>query len=169
MTLIHLLTDEIEREAPNTLKLLQLVPENHFEWRPHEKSMTLKQLATHIAALASRPGLIASTSVYDFANPSNKKLAIHTTADLVKEFQDGTQYSLKAIKALSEETLNQSWSLRRGDLLILEQPKIVAIRSNGLSHLYHHRAQLGVFLRLLNIPIPGMYGASADDKAAIKA
>ncbi|MCA0334078.1 MAG: DinB family protein [Bacteroidetes bacterium] len=165
MALAKALLSEIEHESKSTRKLLELVPVEHFDWRPHEKSMTLKGLAIHIAQLASYPGIILSSPYLDFAENTIKKPEIDTTEDLLKVFQQGNDATLNAIRSADETVFNQNWILRKGEHLILDAPRSVAIRQMGLNHLYHHRAQLGVYLRLLNIPIPGMYGPSSDEMA----
>ncbi|MCZ7609937.1 MAG: DinB family protein [Ignavibacterium sp.] len=164
MLLTKLLIEEIEQEAINTKKMLERVPAEKFDWRPHEKSMTLKQLAVHIANLSKRPAQIITTKYLDLADSSIKKPEINNTKDLLKEFEEGTSQSIDALKSVSDDNLNVNWIMRRGEHIIINMPKAAAIRNMGLSHLYHHRAQLGVYLRLLDIPVPGMYGQSADDK-----
>ncbi|MFZ2864476.1 MAG: DinB family protein [Ignavibacteriaceae bacterium] len=168
MLLTKLLIEEIEQEAINTKKMLERVPAEKFDWRPHEKSMTLKQLAVHIANLSKRPAQVITTKYLDLADSSIKKPEINNTTDLIKEFEEGTSQSIDALKSVSDDDLNVNWIMRRGEHIIINMPKAAAIRNMGLSHLYHHRAQLGVYLRLLDIPVPGMYGQSADDKLQAK-
>jgi len=163
MNLSELLIAEIERESPNTRAIFDRIPEDQLDWKPHEKSMTLGQLAAHIAQLAGFPALIMKTDYLDFAEGGATMPVIKTTQDLVdlldKEYQD----SLKALRTSSEEDLGASWIMRHGDYVIFDNTKEFAIRHIGLNHLNHHRGQLSVYLRLLDIPIPGMYGPSADD------
>jgi len=168
MLLTKLLIEEIEQEAINTKKMLERVPAEKFDWRPHQKSMTLKQLAVHIANLSKRPAQVITTKYLDLADSSIKKPEINNTTDLIKEFEEGTSQSIDALKSVSDDDLNVNWIMRRGEHIIINMPKAAAIRNMGLSHLYHHRAQLGVYLRLLDIPVPGMYGQSADDKLQTK-
>ncbi|MBW7843343.1 MAG: DinB family protein [Ignavibacterium sp.] len=168
MLLTKLLIEEIEQEAINTKKMLERVPAEKFDWRPHQKSMTLKQLAVHIANLSKRPAQVITTQYLDLADSSIKKPEINNPTDLIKEFEEGTSQSIDALKSVSDDDLNVNWIMRRGEHIIINMPKAAAIRNMGLSHLYHHRAQLGVYLRLLDIPVPGMYGQSADDKLQTK-
>lgn len=168
MLLTKLLIEEIEQEAINTKKMLERVPAEKFDWRPHQKSMTLKQLAVHIANLSKRPAQVITTQYLDLADSSIKKPEINNTTDLIKEFEEGTSQSIDALKSVSDDDLNVNWIMRRGEHIIINMPKAAVIRNMGLSHLYHHRAQLGVYLRLLDIPVPGMYGQSADDKLQTK-
>ncbi|HQF43884.1 MAG TPA: DinB family protein [Ignavibacteriaceae bacterium] len=168
MTLTKALISEIEHEAVNTKKMLERVPADKFDWQPHPKSMTLKQLATHIANLSRRTSQIVTTKNLDLADSSIKKPEINNTQDLLKELEEGTKQSIDALKSVTDKDLNENWIMRRGDHIIINMTKAAAIRNMGLSHLYHHRAQLGVYLRLLDIPVPGMYGQSADDKLQAK-
>ncbi|MCO6459793.1 MAG: hypothetical protein J5I59_00180 [Saprospiraceae bacterium] len=163
MGLSQALSGEIGHESKSTLKLLERVPDEHFDWRPHEKSMTLKALATHIAQLGGYPAIILNTDVLDFANSPIKKPEINGTVDLVRLFQNNNEDTLAALAKAGEDDFKQLWTLRVGEHIVLEAPRAIAIRQVGLNHLYHHRAQLGVYLRILNIPIPGMYGPSADE------
>lgn len=165
MALVQELIKEIEEETASTKKMLERVPEEKFSWHPHEKAMLLKSLAMHIAGLAAMPGMIAATDQIDLADGAFKTPAVTTRAEIVAHFEEGTRNSLEALKKLQDEDLKKEWEFKFGDRVILKAAKGVAIRKMGLSHLYHHRAQLGVYLRLLNIAVPGMYGPSADDKA----
>ncbi|MDT3695660.1 MAG: DinB family protein [Ignavibacterium sp.] len=168
MFLTKILIEEIQQEAVNTKKMLGRVPAEKFEWRPHEKSMTLKQLAVHTANLSRRPAQIITTKYLDMADSSIKKPEVNSTQDLLKEFEEGTSQSIDALTSVSDDDLNVNWIMRRGEHIIIDTSKAAAIRNMGLSHLYHHRAQLSVYLRLLDVPVPGMYGQSADDKLLVK-
>ncbi|MCZ2223164.1 MAG: DinB family protein [Chitinophagales bacterium] len=164
MSLTKALITEIQHESVSTKKMLERVPAEKFDWRPHAKSMTLKQLATHIANLSGWVSLIIKTDYLDFLEGTLKRPEINTTEDLVKENQSGTEQTIEALQsAKDEDLLNQNWTLRKGEHVIMEMTKAAFIRSMALNHLYHHRAQLSVYLRLLDIPIPGMYGPSADE------
>lgn len=168
MTLTKALISEIEHEAANTKKMLERVPADKFDWQPHPKSMTLKQLATHIANLSRRTSQIITTKNLDLADSSIKRPEINNTQDLLKELEEGTKQSIDALKSVTDEDLNENWIMRRGDHIIINMTKAAAIRNMGLNHLYHHRAQLGVYLRLLDVPVPGMYGPSSDDRLQAK-
>ncbi|MBW7868739.1 MAG: DinB family protein [Brumimicrobium sp.] len=155
---------EIQREGLSTQKLLKAVPSDQFNWRPHEKSMNLLQLAQHIAQISHYPQIIATSEFLDFANDTRKIPNINTVEDLVAFSKEGTEKSVVALSNLSETDLEKKWVMKRGDIIIIENTKDFVIRHVGLNHLYHHRGQLGVYLRLLNVPVPGMYGRSADEK-----
>jgi len=163
MSLIHSLIAEIELESSNTEKMLARVPAAEFDWRPHEKSMSLKHLATHVAHLAQWPGFILKTQFLDFADNNLERPVVNTTEDLLILLQNGTNESVEALKTASEQDLEDNWILRNGEHIIIDMPKAAVIRRMALNHIYHHRAQLGVYLRLLDVPVPGMYGPSADD------
>lgn len=165
MSLTKSLIAEIKHESAGTKRMIQAVPAESFEWRPHAKSMKLKTLATHIVGLADWPELIAKMDELDLAGDTLKNIDVKTNDDLVAELEQRTQKSIEALQSFNDEDLNEIWTLKAGDRLILQLPKAVAIRSMALNHLYHHRAQLSVYLRLLDIPIAGLYGPSADEKA----
>ena len=165
MSLTQALITEIEQESIGTQKMLECVPEDKMDWRPHPKSMTLKQLSSHIANLSGMAALAINTSYFDFAEMKSPAPQFDHVKDLVAEFQKGTHQTLDALKSIQDEDLKKNWVLRAGPHVIVDTNKAAAIRKMALSHLYHHRAQLSVYLRLLDIPIPGMYGPSADDRA----
>ncbi len=164
MTLIDKLITEIEEEASNTKRMLECVPADKFDWQPHEKSMTLKQLATHVAHLSSWPELVLQTKELDFANNDLETPQIEHTTDLVTLLQKGAKASVSALQNAAKKDLEEAWVLRNGDVVLLNNTKYEVIRSMSVNHLIHHRGQLSVYLRLLDIPIPGMYGPSADDR-----
>lgn len=165
MALINNLITEIEHESSNTQKMLARVPADKFDWRPHEKSMTLKHLATHVARLAEWPGFIIKTQFLDFADNNLERPVVQSTEDLLSLLQNGTNESIEALKNATEEDLEDNWILRNGEHIIIDMPRAAVIRNMAMNHIYHHRAQLGVYLRLLDVPVPGMYGPSADDLA----
>ena len=153
---------EVNKEAITTRKMLSAVPNDKYDWKPHPKSMSLKQLATHIAELPSWISLGLTTDGLDFAvNPYNP-VDIANTTDLLAYFEKNYAQGRADLEATNEEILQQPWVLRNGDQILLNQNKYDTVRV-AISQTIHHRAQLGVFLRLLNIPIPGSYGPSADE------
>lgn len=165
MSISEILLPEIKQEAESTKKVLQAIPTDKFDYTPHEKSMKLKDLALHIADLSGWISTIISTDYLDFAEGGVTRPEIKTTDDIVKYFEENTQKSLESLKTASDQDLAKNWVLRNGDYVILDLPKSAVIRSMAMNHVYHHRAQIGMYLRLLNVPIPGMYGPSADDRA----
>ena len=162
----HALIAELKQETANTRKILESVPEDKFGWKPHEKSMTLGRLATHIAELPGWIELILTTDGLDFATRNNKP---HTAADrqeLLAILEDKLAKATEALENATPEDMLATWTMRRGDHIHFTLPKSAVIRNFSYSHLFHHRGQLTVFLRLLDVPVFGIYGPSADDIAA---
>ena len=162
MDIIRLLLKEMDEESAKTLKMLQRVPDDNWEWKPHEKSMNLKTLSVHIAELPSWISMGLSTTELDFAATPYKPTEIKTTTDLLELFERSLYQGRTALEHATEEDLLPEWTLRNGDQVYSVMTKYELIR-HSFSQTVHHRAQLGVYLRLLDIPIPGTYGPSADE------
>jgi uncharacterized damage-inducible protein DinB len=154
---------ELQHEAAQTKKMLEKVPYDQFDWNPHQKSMNLGRLAAHVAELPGWITMIVTTDELDFSKFDYKPYKAKSTEDLAQFFNQNVQQALEALQGASDETLLAPWTLRNGEHIIFTLPRIAAIRSMAMNHLIHHRGQLSVFLRLLDIPIPGMYGPSADE------
>ena len=164
MNLTTLFLGELQVEAANTKKMLSAVPSDSLSWKPHDKSMSLGALAGHIAELPSWVRLILTAEELNFATMDYKAPTIENNADVMAIFEKELADAIQIFDEIKDEAVYQeNWKLKHGDHLILEQPKHIVIRSMVLNHIVHHRAQLSVYLRLLNIPIPGMYGPSADE------
>ena len=160
--MIQAFLKELDAEARTTRKMLSIIPDDKYQWKPHEKSMTIQQLATHVAELPTWIPMTLNTSELDFAaNPYEQK-KISSTKDLLQFFEDCLSEARTALLSAKEEQLTEPWTLRNGEQIYSTEPKEDVIRMT-LSQIIHHRAHLGVFLRLLNIPIPGSYGPSADE------
>lgn len=153
---------ELEQEASTTRKMLSRVPADRYDWKPHHKSMSLKQLATHVAELPTWIGMALSTDELDFASNPYVPERIENNAALLDYFERALEDGRQHLKNGREETLNKPWTLRNGSEIYSVEPKMAVIRMT-LSQIIHHRAQLGVFLRLLDVRIPGSYGPSADE------
>ncbi len=166
MTIPELLLLEFDEEMPSTRKILERVPETNFSWKPHEKSMTLGRLASHIAELPARCATIITTENY-VRQPGTAPFLASSSAELVSRFDTTSSEARTALAALSEDQLSVIWSMKMGDRTMVSLPRGMALRRVFMNHLIHHRAQLGVFLRLLDVPIPGMYGPSADDQGRV--
>lgn len=165
MTLKEALIEEIEREAAGTKRTLENIPEDKFDWKPHPKSKSLLELATHVVQLSNMAGMAARLEDMDLRTTRPEAPEVHSVADLIDGLEKGTKATIAAIKELDEEDLlNKKWKLHAADYVIVDAPKLAAMRMMALSHMYHHRAQLGVYLRLLDVPVPGVYGPSADDR-----
>lgn len=166
MTQVQSLISEMEAEAQSTKALLEMVPAEHFSYQPHEKSMDLKKLATHIASLQGVTAAIASMDSYDLADLQIPEM--NSAQDLVALQQEGLQKSIEAMKQIQDADLEKPFEMFFHKRSIMKAPKGPFLRRMAMSHLYHHRAQLGVYLRMLDVPIPGMYGPSADDRAKVQ-
>jgi uncharacterized damage-inducible protein DinB len=163
MSIIQLLLKEMEQEAAITRKMLPLVPDDKHDWKPHEKSMTMKQLAVHIAEIPSWVGTIINTEVLDFEAQGYKPTPVNNNKELLALFEKSVADSKAVLeKSNEEDILTKTWTMSSGKTVLLSMTKYEAIR-HAFAQEIHHRAQLGVYLRLLNIPIPGSYGPSADD------
>ena len=161
MHILPFLLKELEQEAKTTRKFLKLVDPEKFSWKPHEKSMDMKRLSVHIAELPSWIDLAVNTDGINFAN-GYKSPEVNNSQDLLDLFEKSQEKAIAALQNISEDGLLETWTIRNGDTILNAMSKYEAIR-HSFSQTIHHRAQLGVFLRLQNIPIPGSYGPSADD------
>lgn len=162
MTQISLFQKELEKEAITTRKMLAIVPNDKYDWKPHPKSMSIRQLATHIAELPSWVGMVLTTDELDFATMDYTPAPVNDTATLVQLFEKNLEDARHQLVNAKEEALDEPWTLRNGEKIYSTEPKADVIRMS-FSQTIHHRAQLGVFLRLLDVPIPGSYGPSADE------
>lgn len=165
MSTITPLLKELDQEAQTTRKMLERVPTAYFSWQPHQKSMSIQRLATHIAELPGWVTMAVTTDGLDFANNPYKLEEIHNTNELMEYFERSLADGRDHLAGASEETLDETWTLRNGEDVYHVATKGEIIRM-AYCQIVHHRAQLGVFLRLLDIPIPGSYGPSADEHEA---
>jgi len=164
MDIIKELLTEFESETAITRKMLAIVPDERFDWSPHPKSMTLKQLATHVAEIPSWFAIAADQDVLDFNEGSYTPAPVENNADLMALFEKSCETGKAALGRLPENLLDKPWIMRAGDAVYLDTTKYGMVR-HAFAQTIHHRAQLGVFLRLLDTPIPGSYGPSADEMA----
>ncbi len=162
MNNIQMLMKEMEQEAQTTRKMLARVPNDKYDWKPHAKSMSVRSLATHIAELPAWVAMTLTTSELDFASNPYEPKAINNTDDLLAYFESSLAEGKAQLEKATEAQLWDGWTLRNGKDIYSASPRIDFIRVT-YSQIVHHRAQLGVFLRLLDVPIPGSYGPSADD------
>lgn len=152
----------MEEEALTTSKMLERVPTEQFDWQPHVKSMTLKRLATHVAELPSWIAMAINTDELDFADNSYQPVEISNTKELLSYFKNNLVEARGVLLDKNEIVLDEPWTMKNGDEIYSTRSKAEVIRMS-ISQTIHHRAQLGVYLRLLEIPIPGSYGPSADE------
>ena len=155
---------ELQHEAVSTRKMLERVPADKFGWKPHEKSMTLGRLASHIAEIPGWTNETINQDVLDFAKMEYEPFEPNSAEELVKFFDDKLASALDTLKNnATDENLMGMWTMKNGETVYMTMPRIAVMRGFVLSHLIHHRAQLGVYLRLLDVPIPSSYGPSADE------
>lgn len=160
---------QFEFEMISTLKMIERVPFEKFDWKPHEKSMDLGGLARHIVAITGYGELVANHDEVDFANRP-KAAEITSSKELIDRLKLNITKSNTAITTMSDQEALKPWTLRAGENVIFDNmPKIAALRGFCLSHLIHHRGQLSVYLRLLGIAVPSIYGPSADENPFAKA
>lgn len=157
---------EFEQEMANTRKTLERVPDGNFAWKPHEKSMTLGRLASHVAEIPGWGHMTMSTESLDLAPPGAPPYQPQTatsTKELLASF-DKHVVDMRGVLAAADEDYMKPWSLLMTGKTIFTMPKIAVLRGMVMNHLIHHRAQLGVYLRLNNVPLPPTYGPSADEQ-----
>lgn len=162
MSMIQMFLKELEQEATTTRKMLSRIPDDRFDWKPHEKSMDIRSLATHIADLPSWVTMALTTEGLDFAENPYVSPQINSNAELMAFFETSLEKGRASLTPDYEAKLNDIWTLRNGEQVYSRDTKAEVIRM-AYNQIVHHRAQMGVYLRLLNIPIPGSYGPSADE------
>ena len=155
---------ELKHESTLTKTILERVPLEMKDWRPHEKSTTLGRLATHIAETHRWISTILNADEFDFATAAFKAHVAASQEELIEILNTHVQAAIDTLSQATDEDFNKTWTIKRGVHVIAAPLKKVAVRGWGFSHTYHHRGQLSVYLRLLNIPVPGMYGPSADER-----
>ncbi len=154
---------ELLNEAANTRKMLARVPEEHLGWKPHEKSMTLGRISMHISELPIWIIRAIESENFDFSKHLYQPRVPANKQEILDVFEERLEQTLRALEPLTAEQLLVPWKLLRGEHTIYELPRAVVIRLQ-LNHIIHHRGQLSVFLRLLDVPVPGLYGPSADER-----
>jgi uncharacterized damage-inducible protein DinB len=164
MTIAELLLLEFDEETPSTRRMLERVPEHSFTWKPHEKSMTLGRLASHIADLPMRAVTIATTDTF-VRPPDFKPFSATSTQEILDHFDESAKLARAALANLRRDQLDVIWTMQMNGRTMVSLPRAMALRRVFMDDLIHHRGQLSVYLRLLDVPIPGMYGASADDQS----
>jgi uncharacterized damage-inducible protein DinB len=156
------LTDEMNDELASTRRTLERVPDGRGDWRPHAKSRTLAELAAHVADIPGLAATILETEEMDaLARPRRDPPA--NAAQLLERFEGGVARLRAALDKTDETRLGENWTMRAGDQVFIRRPRRALMRTMFLSHMIHHRAQLGVYLRLLDVPVPSVYGPTADE------
>jgi uncharacterized damage-inducible protein DinB len=157
-----MLLPEFDQEMANTRKLLELVPEDKLDYKPHERSMTLGRLSGHTAEMAGWGTTVLTTESLELSG-GQKPFSPKSRQELLATFDKGVADARAAIAAATDEDLAKIWTLSFAGKTVFSLPRSAVLRSMMMSHIIHHRAQLGVYLRLNEVEIPGMYGPSADE------
>jgi uncharacterized damage-inducible protein DinB len=163
MRLADLFVAELDMEAATTRRVLDRVPEAHLAWKPHAKSSSLGQLAFHVATLPEQLiGFVAGESL-DIQSVNTSQPAPASRAGITAAFDDSLKVAREYLVLLDDARAHETWRLVAGRTELFEVPRAVAIRSFLFNHWYHHRGQLLVYLRLLDVPVPSVYGPTADE------
>lgn len=163
--IVDSLLSELNQESVTTRKMLERVPSDKLEWRPHEKSYSMGQLAQHLANIFSWLNVTLDTAELDFAAEMPQDKPVSSTTELLRYFDaKATSAKDRLVSATEDELLNDTWTARSGDQVFFTLPKEAVLRTFVLNHVIHHRAQLGVYLRLLDVPVPATYGPTADEQ-----
>jgi uncharacterized damage-inducible protein DinB len=161
MPMVDAILMEIDQEAQTTKRVLERIPENKLAWKPHPKAFSLGQLALHIAAA---PGNLAQAAAADsFEAPSFVQAEAKSRQEVLDVFSKGLESAKGTLKKMDDAKLMSMWTLTKNGKVLMSVPRIGFIRSILMNHVYHHRGQLSVYLRMLDVPVPSIYGPSADE------
>jgi len=166
MKLSDQLLPEFDQEVANTRKTLERVPDDKFDWKPHEKSMTLGKLANHLTEIPGWAMVTMEQDQFDMMPAGGQSYQAPTgknRQELLRIFDEGVSKTRASIAKASDEHFMKNWALLKGGEKVMSMPRAIVMRSFIMNHMIHHRAQLGVYLRLNNIPVPSIYGPSADE------
>jgi uncharacterized damage-inducible protein DinB len=163
MSMSKPLIAELAMEAANTKKIFERIPFDQLGWKPHEKSMPMGRLATHVAELPGWITMTINTDEFDLAAMTYKPTPVNSNEELIALLDKNVQAAVEALEKSTDEDMMKIWTLRNGDHIIFQLPKVAVIRGSAMNHSVHHRGQLTTYLRQHNIPVPGMYGPSADE------
>ena len=161
MPIANALLQELEQEAQTTRRVLERVPDGQLDWRPHPKSYSLGQLALHVAQI---PGAVATLALQSPATPPEfVQERVARSVDLVPALRQSLEDAKTALAHVSDAAMQETWRLVAGDRELMAMPRVAFLRAVMLNHWYHHRGQLVVYLRQLDVPVPSVYGPSADE------
>jgi uncharacterized damage-inducible protein DinB len=167
MTLAESLLPEYDQEMANVRKTLERIPNDKLDWKPHEKSMAFAGLATHIANMMHWAVVTIEQPSFDMA-PGGEQVreeAVTSVEHALEMFDRNTAAARAALAGASDEHLLETWSLLANGYPVLSMPRIAVLRVMIMNHMIHHRAQLGMYLRLNDLPVPSIYGPSADEES----
>jgi uncharacterized damage-inducible protein DinB len=162
MAIKDALLPEFDHEMATSRKVIERVPAEKFNYRPHDRSMTMGALASHIADMPTWAFVGISQDSLDLAG-GFKPFQAASNAELLEAFDKNVALARGAIASATDDTFLKNWSLKRGDVTLMTMPKIAVVRSFVMNHVIHHRGQLSIYLRLNDIPVPSIYGPSADE------
>lgn len=151
-------------EGKKTRRILERVPFEHGDWKPHEKSTGLRALAQHIANIPQWTSYTLLHDELDFAKPMERAKPVENTEELLAFFDQRLADAIEVLEGTTDEVLHGDWTMRNGEMIFFTRPKREILREFVHSHIVHHRAQLSVYLRILDVPVPGLYGPSADER-----
>lgn len=154
---------EMEQEASVARACLERIPAEKFDWKPHEKSMAFGRLAVHIAEMFNWTAATLQQSELDFAKFDYKPLEPAATSELVEFLDKNVAEAIDVLRNTTDDVFMEDWTMRNGETVYMTMPKIAVMRSFVMNHIVHHRGQLSVYLRLNDIPVPSIYGPSADE------
>jgi uncharacterized damage-inducible protein DinB len=166
MSISESLLPEFDHEMANTRKTLERVPDDRLDWKPHERSYTLGDLATHLATIPSWAPPTIEQDALDLAPggaPPLRAVPIRSRQEALERFDENVMAARAAIAGASDELLLKPWTLLSGGQAIFTMPRTAVLRGFIMNHIIHHRAQLGIYLRLNDVPVPSIYGPSADE------
>jgi len=165
-TISQSLLPEFDREIANTRKTLERVPEDRPDFRPHPKSMTLSRLAGHVAEMPMWAAMTLAQDEVEVNPPGGSPYApfeMRSRADALRLFDENVGKARAALASTTDESMMKTWTLKNGGQTIFAMPRAVVMRSFVMNHMVHHRAQLGVYLRMNDVPVPALYGPTADE------
>lgn len=154
---------ELDNEAKVTRSCLERIPADKFDWKPHEKSMTMIRLASHVAEMFGWTKTTVKQDVLDFSTMEYTPFEPKSTGELLDFFDNHIAEAKTALAETSDETFLTEWTMRNGEQVYFTMPKVAVMRTFVMNHIVHHRGQLSVYLRLNDIPVPSIYGPSADE------
>jgi len=164
MSMIDSIAAEFAHEAGITRRVLERAPEGQFGWKPHEKSMTVGRLSSHLAEIPQWLGVILNQDEFEVDPETYKPFEASSQSELLEKFESSVRDGEEAMKGVSDEHLVGLWKMKTGGKVTLEMPRVAVVRGFVLNHLIHHRGQLSVYLRLTGQSVPAIYGPSADEK-----
>jgi uncharacterized damage-inducible protein DinB len=163
MTIGNVYALELKNEATATRKIIERLPEDKFQWQPHEKSMKLSRLAGHVVEMIGWTIPTIKQDELDFSTMNYTPTEYTKTSELLDTFDKNIAESTELLSNVSDADMMKNWTLRNGETIYFTMPKVAVMRSMVMNHIIHHRGQLSVYIRLLNVPVPEIYGPSADE------